>query len=70
MSKIDDPRDVLLKPMISEKSYRLLDDGKYTFLVATEAAEDGDEAAAKPKASRARKPAPAKDEAEAKEEQE
>ena len=37
MSKIADPRDVLLKPMISEKSYRLLDDGKYTFLVATDA---------------------------------
>jgi len=37
MSKIDDPRDVLLKPMISEKSYRLLDDGKYTFLVAPDA---------------------------------
>jgi large subunit ribosomal protein L23 len=37
MSKIADPRDVLLKPMISEKSYRLLDDGKYTFLVAPDA---------------------------------
>ena len=34
MSKIDNPRDVLLKPVISEKSYRLADDGKYTFLVA------------------------------------
>jgi len=38
MSKIADPRDVLLKPVISEKSYRLVDDGKYTFLVAPEAA--------------------------------
>ena len=37
MSKIADPRDVLLKPVISEKSYRLVDDGKYTFLVAPEA---------------------------------
>jgi large subunit ribosomal protein L23 len=37
MSKIADPRDVLLKPVISEKSYRLADDGKYTFLVAPEA---------------------------------
>jgi large subunit ribosomal protein L23 len=37
MSKIADPRDILLKPMISEKSYRLLDDGKYTFLVAPDA---------------------------------
>ena len=34
MSNIADPRDVLLKPVISEKSYRLVDDGKYTFLVA------------------------------------
>ena len=37
MSKIADPRDVLLKPVISEKSYRLVDDGKYTFLVSPEA---------------------------------
>jgi large subunit ribosomal protein L23 len=28
-----DPRDVLLKPVISEKSYALLDENKYTFLV-------------------------------------
>ena len=34
MSKIDNPRDVLVKPVISEKSYRLADDGKYTFIVA------------------------------------
>ena len=34
MSKIANPRDVLLRPVISEKSYRLVDDGKYTFLVA------------------------------------
>ena len=37
MSNIADPRDVLIKPVISEKSYRLVDDGKYTFLVAPEA---------------------------------
>ena len=30
---IPDPRDVLLKPVISEKSYGLLDENKYTFLV-------------------------------------
>jgi large subunit ribosomal protein L23 len=35
--KIASPRDVLLKPVISEKSYRLADDGKYTFLVAPSA---------------------------------
>ena len=34
MSKIDNPRDILLRPVISEKSYRLADDGKYTFIVA------------------------------------
>src|SRR3954451_22095346 len=30
---IPDPRDVLLAPVISEKSYGLIDEGKYTFLV-------------------------------------
>ncbi|WP_312718611.1 50S ribosomal protein L23 [Mobilicoccus sp.] len=28
-----DPRDVLLSPVVSEKSYTLMDEGKYTFLV-------------------------------------
>ena len=32
-----DPRDVLLAPVVSEKSYGLMDDGKYTFLVAADA---------------------------------
>ena len=32
--KIRDHRDVLLAPVVSEKSYSLLDDNKYTFLVA------------------------------------
>ena len=27
------PRDVILAPVVSEKSYGLLDEGKYTFLV-------------------------------------
>jgi len=27
------PRDILIAPVISEKTYGLLDDGKYTFLV-------------------------------------
>jgi len=30
---IPDPRDVLLAPVISEKSYGLLDENKYTFIV-------------------------------------
>lgn len=28
-----DPRDILLAPVVSEKSYSLLDEGKYTFIV-------------------------------------
>jgi len=34
VSKIVNPRDVLLRPVVSEKSYRLEDEGKYTFIVA------------------------------------
>ena len=34
MSRIANPRDILLRPVISEKSYRLADGGKYTFIVA------------------------------------
>ena len=29
-----DPRDVIIKPIVSEKSYALIDMGKYTFEVA------------------------------------
>jgi large subunit ribosomal protein L23 len=32
-----DPRDILLAPVISEKSYGLLDENKYTFLVHPDA---------------------------------
>ncbi|MBV8692605.1 MAG: 50S ribosomal protein L23 [Actinobacteria bacterium] len=32
-----DPRDVILKPVVSEKSYALLDNGVYTFIVAPDA---------------------------------
>ena len=28
-----DPRDVIVRPVVSEKSYALLDDGVYTFVV-------------------------------------
>lgn len=28
-----DPRDILIAPVVSEKSYNLLDEGKYTFIV-------------------------------------
>ena len=34
---IPDPRDVLLAPVISEKSYGLLDENKYTFVVRPDA---------------------------------
>ena len=37
MSRIYNPRDILLKPVVSEKSYGLLDEGKYTFIVAPDA---------------------------------
>jgi large subunit ribosomal protein L23 len=32
-----DPRDVIIKPVVSEKSYALLDNGVYTFIVAPDA---------------------------------
>ena len=32
-----DPRDVILRPVVSEKSYGLLDEGVYTFVVNSEA---------------------------------
>lgn len=34
-----DPRDVILRPVVSEKSYGLLDTGVYTFEVATDASK-------------------------------
>ena len=34
---IADPRDILLAPVISEKSYGLLEDHKYTFIVRPDA---------------------------------
>jgi len=37
VGRIPNPRDILLKPVISEKSYRLADDGKYTFIVDPDA---------------------------------
>ena len=35
--KIRDHRDILLAPVVSEKSYGLLDENKYTFVVARDA---------------------------------
>ncbi|UUZ46256.2 50S ribosomal protein L23 [Janibacter limosus] len=32
-SQLKDPRDILIRPVVSEKSYGLLDEGKYTFIV-------------------------------------
>jgi large subunit ribosomal protein L23 len=34
VSRVYNPRDILVKPVVSEKSYGLLDEGKYTFVVA------------------------------------
>jgi large subunit ribosomal protein L23 len=39
-----DPRDVIVRPVISEKTYGLLDENKYTFIV--------DPAATRPRSSR------------------
>ena len=35
--RIPDPRDILVAPVISEKSYGLLDENKYTFIVSLDA---------------------------------
>ena len=35
--RIQDPRDILISPVISEKSYGLLDENKYTFIASTDA---------------------------------
>ena len=37
MTTIYDPRDILISPVISEKSYALLDENKYTFIVLPDA---------------------------------
>ena len=34
---IPDPRDIIIQPVISEKSYGLLEQGQYTFLVRPDA---------------------------------
>jgi len=35
--RVTDPRDILLAPVVSEKSYTHIDENKYTFLVAPDA---------------------------------
>ncbi len=35
--RIPDPRDIIVEPVISEKSYGLLDENKYTFIVRPDA---------------------------------
>ena len=37
MATIADPRDIILAPVISEKSYGLIEENKYTFLVRPDA---------------------------------
>ena len=39
---MSDPRDVILRPVVSEKSYALLDQGVYTFVVAPGRQQDRD----------------------------
>jgi large subunit ribosomal protein L23 len=36
---VKDPRDVILEPIVSEKSYALIDSNVYTFKVATQASK-------------------------------
>jgi large subunit ribosomal protein L23 len=36
---VKDPRDVILRPVVSEKSYGMLDAGVYTFVVASSASK-------------------------------
>ncbi|MBB6121007.1 50S ribosomal protein L23 [Nocardiopsis algeriensis] len=35
--RIADPRDIIIEPVISEKSYGLMDENKYTFIVRPDA---------------------------------
>ncbi len=37
MSLLTDPRDVIIKPVVSEKSYALIDRGAYVFIVHPDA---------------------------------
>ena len=37
MSTIADPRDIIIAPVVSEKSYGLIDQGRYTFVVHPDA---------------------------------
>jgi large subunit ribosomal protein L23 len=37
VNKLADPRDILIAPVVSEKSYGLLDENKYTFVVRPDA---------------------------------
>jgi len=37
VTTIADPRDIIIAPVVSEKSYGLLDNNKYTFLVHPDA---------------------------------
>jgi large subunit ribosomal protein L23 len=34
---VSDPRDIIIQPVVSEKSYALLDQGVYTFIVRPDA---------------------------------
>lgn len=37
MAKIANPRDIIIAPVVSEKSYGLMEQGAYTFFVARDA---------------------------------
>ena len=37
LEKTKNPHDVIIKPVVSEKAYNLIDHGQYTFVVAPDA---------------------------------
>lgn len=37
LEKVKNPHDVIIKPVVSEKAYNLIDHGQYTFVVAPDA---------------------------------
>jgi large subunit ribosomal protein L23 len=37
LARNKDPRDIIIRPIVSEKSYTLIDQGKYTFEVHPDA---------------------------------
>ena len=43
MATVTDPRDIILSPVISEKSYGLIEDNVYTFVVHPDSNKTADQ---------------------------